>query len=76
MKKITRLSYDAISGYRCDKCQKEATYEEDPMEFQEFISISHPCGPMTPHDGSTAEIDLCFDCAETLLGPFWNIKDH
>lgn len=58
----------------CDKCGKHSHIDEDPFEFQEFLTWEHDCGYDSIFgDGSGIELDLCQDCVKELLSPYMRV---
>jgi hypothetical protein len=60
---------------QCDKCAVVTQYDE--LGYEEFVHIEHHCGYATlDDDGSHIEVDLCFQCFKTLIGPYWRIRSN
>lgn len=75
MKKYKKQSIDILSAFTCDKCGREADFENDGFEAQEFISIEKKAGFASVFgDGNELNIDLCQHCFKDLLGLWVKIK--
>lgn len=58
-------------GYQCNRCSREATHEDDPLEWQEFLHWER-CGGYASvfGDGVELSLTLCQHCVKELLDAF------
>jgi hypothetical protein len=60
----------------CDKCKKEVSIEEDPMEAQEFYRIYFTGGYSSIFgDMTTVECDLCQNCLMEFIKPYYRTSE-
>jgi len=74
MKTYKRKSVQVVKSITCDRCKKEALYED--MEFQEFTSIEYRGGYNSVFgDGCEIKLDLCQHCVKETLGQWLKIEE-
>lgn len=75
MKKMRRKMVREISGYVCDRCGREADFDDmKAMEAQEFISIERIGGYSSIFgDGNQISVDICQYCLKEVLGEWLRI---
>jgi hypothetical protein len=75
MKKFKKQSVEVLSAYTCDKCGREADFDSDGFEAQEFISIEQKAGYASVFgDGDIVCLELCQHCFKELLGSWIKVK--
>ena len=76
MKTFETVTIQKITSMICDGCGLEAS-TDDGYEFQEFITINHPCGYGSIHgDGHKIETDLCQQCFADMCGDSLRVIDE
>lgn len=59
-------------AYICHSCNKTVSFEEDPIEAQEFLVWQNSCGFGSVFgDGKELELCLCQTCTKRLLGHYF-----
>lgn len=76
MKVFKKKSVKTLCAYICDKCGREADFEKDGFEAQEFISIrQRALYASIFNDGDLICIELCQYCVKELLGPWIRLEE-
>lgn len=59
------------TGFRCNRCSREATYADDVLEAQEFLHWENVGGYGSVFgDGAELSLTLCQHCVKELLDRF------